>query len=207
MSTPATATRPLSIKLALVSAAVGAGFAAPAFATPVSTAPAGFTPVTFSNSQELIYALDIDHNGTTDFTLTGANSNYFALLGSGANSTSSYAGYALAYTDPSQFLSANGIKSSQTAFLSDNGASYLYAAAPYIEVIFADQAGDMVRGYLEGTLGRDSNNSFTSFTLVDFGLVDSALGTVPEPGSLALLAAGAAGIGALRRRRRAASAV
>jgi hypothetical protein len=84
--------------------------------------------------------------------------------------------------------------------------SQLSAAAPYIEVIFADQAGDMVRGYLEGTIGYDSSNNVNSFTLVDFGLAPEA-GTVPEPGSLALLAAGAAGIGALRRRRRAASAV
>ena len=66
-------TRPTSFKFALLSAAVGAGFAMPAQAAFVSGAPAGFTPVVISATgvgATPTYSLDLDNNGSVDFTFS-----------------------------------------------------------------------------------------------------------------------------------------
>lgn len=193
-------TAPLSIKLALVTAAVGAGFAAPAQASLISVGPGDFTPFTVTRGATI--DLDIDGNRSTDYIIDFST---YPLSISGAVTgnvieSPRYDIVPATYADPSQFLSTSSMKSNNVVYVSS-----LTSAAPYIDVVFADQNNVATEGFIKATTTADANG-LSSFTLLDFGLVpDSA--AVPEPGSLALLAAGAAGIGALRRRRRTARAV
>jgi hypothetical protein len=197
MRTDTKNSRPLSVKFALVSAAVGAGFAAPAHAGFISTAPAGFVPLTFDRTQTSSYALDLDRNGTTDFTIT-SGSNWVLIKGAtSAAQVDSFAGSANGYANTSAFLSASSIKGAQSAsFVSSSGGHGL-AGGPYSELVFAGAHGLPTRGYVKGSVDAATQSTYT---LSDFG-VEGTPSKVPEPGTLALLAAGAAGIGALRRRR------
>src|SRR4051794_20149337 len=75
-------------RFALVTAAVGAGFAGQADAAMISTAPVGFTPVTLTTDTTTgpgsSFAVDLDQNGTTDYTLQ-AFSNRIQLNPAGNN--------------------------------------------------------------------------------------------------------------------------
>jgi hypothetical protein len=194
MRTDTKNSRPLSVKFALVSAAVGAGFAAPAHAGFVSTAPAGFVPLTFDSTQTSSYALDLDRNGSTDFTITSDGTWVQITAVSPADQVDTFAGYANGYANTSAFLSASSIKGLQTGGIVNSSWGRGLAGGPYSELVFAGAQGLPTRGYIKGSVNA------ATYTLSDFG-VEEAPSKVPEPGTLALLAAGAAGIGALRRRR------
>lgn len=208
MSLPASTCRPFSVKFALVTAAVGAGFAAPAQATVISTAPAGYSTMTFRASAPVTYNIDINTDGLTDFVITtSAVDNAVTVTGTGMNTIAAYNGLANAYSDPSQFLSSSSIKSNVFAVAVGFGSTNLMSNAQYIQLILADQSQGPIGGYLQATAGFSAAANEAIFALYDFGVVTADPAGVPEPGSLALLAAGAAGVGALRRRRRATRAV
>jgi len=198
-----TSIRPLSIKFALVSAAVGAGFAAPVHAGVVSAAPAGFAPLTFTSGVASSYALDLDRNGVADFSIASfadvGQRPTITGLGPG-NQIDAFLSSANGYADPADFLSASSIKGWSEAYFE---VGKVTSERPYVELVFAAADGDLTRGYLKGHASQSLVDFVPqyAFTLLDYGLVSE----VPEPGSLALLAAGAAGIGALRRRRKAAA--
>ena len=205
MHTIARTSRPLSFKFALVSAAVGASFAVPAQATAISTVPAGFTPVTFSAVNPMTYDLNLDGNSSVDFTIgtRSAAHNFYPVYLAGTQNTNQVDVYynANTYANPSDFVSLSSIKGMQEVSLAN---SSLNVTTPYVELVFAGENNVLTRGYMKGVNTYSTDNVFESFTLLDFGLAPN---DVPEPGSLALLAAGAAGIGALRRRRRPARAL
>ena len=195
-------TGPFSVKLALLTAAVGAGFAGPAQAAYISTAGTGFTPVVFDLSKNnASFAIDLDQNGSTDFTLSSTTGNSVVFQGSGNNAIDSYTGYYPdAYASTSQFVSAGSIKASTSVTLLDtNGGNALSVPYPYAELVFSDAHNASLVGYIRGT--GVSAGAASTFTLTDYGY-DSPISAVPEPSSLALFAAGAAGLGVLRLRRR-----
>jgi hypothetical protein len=193
-------TGPFSVKLALLTAAVGAGFAGPAQAAFISTAGSGFTPITFSLSQgDSSFAIDLDQNGSTDFTILSTQGVNVTIQGTAGNVTDSFFGSAKAYSDTASFVSASSIKATANATLLTNGFGALSEQTPYAELQFAGADSQNYIGYINGTSILSEATSV--FTLNDYGYDDGSPTTVPEPGSLGLLAAGAAGLVLLRRRR------
>jgi len=191
------ASRPLSVKFALLTAAVGAGVAAPAHAGFVSSVPAGYTPQTFDWSHASTFGIDLDANGTTDFTI---DANGSSLIINGTNSRDKVATFwfdADFVPSLSSFVSANSLKGLQSAAVVDPALTGSFSNQ-YLELVFVNQNDALNRGYLQASV----DGTARSLTLTDYGMeTPLATGDVPEPDTLALLAAGAVGIGALRRRR------
>ena len=203
--------------LLLATAAVGAGFTGTAQAAVISKAPAGFTPVIISANTSP-YSFDVDGNGTKDFTIASASISRGTITaltnGYGIDTNASKA---TAYIRPASFPASANLSSTTNIFASvppsGKAASNFNSTVLYGDVVVTSPTGT-VQGYFAGTFDPASNISIAaivpgtsapastvpSFTLTDFGIVTAST-AVPEPGSLALLATGAAGIGLLRRRR------
>jgi hypothetical protein len=112
------------------------------------------------------------------------------------NQADSFVGYVNHYANTSTFLSASSIKGVQNGIITGPSGALGSGGGQYNELVFAGAHGLPTRGYIEGSVDATGN----LYTLKDFGM-EGTPSKVPEPATLALLAAGAAGIGALRRRR------
>ena len=198
---------------ACTTALLGVVASGAAHATLISEAPTGFTPETVSNgSGGGSITFDVSGQGLDVVTLAGmshkgAQSIQASATGQGNGlfyqETGPSGGLLIAephpldpFTGGSSSAEGTGSVYQATATVATPGSSMFGPTPLYAHLLFATattpQSVTYADAYLEGTF--DGN----TFTLLDYGLVQA---NVPEPSSLALLAAGAAGIAALRRRR------
>ena len=195
-----------AIRLTVLTAAAGVAFGGTAHAALVSEAPHGFTPITVGNGQITSYGFSIDGSGTAEFTLASTASGMTLAPANATEGAASIFGSLVGTTDPST-LAIGNVKTASSYRVNNN--SLTYGAIEYVALSLnttftsgsnpnSGYASSGTLGYLEGELFQGATTSTDSFELLDYGLVQTA---VPEPASLALLAAGAAGIAALRRRR------
>ncbi len=190
--------------LAILSTAVGATLAGPAEAALISMAGSGFTPVTVTATSGS-YSFDVDGNGTLDFTLTGNGTNIVLKYLSATSGAQTFAGF-LNSAPSASALAFGSVKSGSTsATINANFATLPAQYAGLVTNGTFNASNIATAGTLDYLQGTFNNTATPSFQLLDFGVVTNPT-TVPEPASLALLATGAAGIAALRRRRASATA-
>src|ERR1700754_803583 len=91
-------------KLAVITAAISAGFAGEAQAGWISTAPVGFTPQTVSTTGGT-FSFDVDGDAVNDFTLSGGGGD-IDITGLGGNEISTFAGFMRSYDSPNDFQSS-----------------------------------------------------------------------------------------------------
>ncbi|MGH8316488.1 MAG: PEP-CTERM sorting domain-containing protein [Steroidobacteraceae bacterium] len=194
---------PGAVKLALLTAAVGAGFAAPAHASFISTDTSGLITFTVTSPNQ---SFDINGDGTTDYTIGGNSTG--VLIDGGTNRVSSFTVDASPFPSTSAFESPGSLKSSSgpVVIFGENAplppTEFTADMPGFLELLFDRNGGQGYIGYLEGTLTAPGTSiPDWTFTVDDYGYNPTPV-SVPEPSSLALLAAGAAGLIALRRRRR-----
>ena len=171
-------------------------------------------------------AVDLNGDSVDDFGLSlvwnsfNATAGLAGLFGAGGaymltSSTGSFGGKAQRLSSSSYLNSGLGNLDNQglLRFANVGGASAgnwpggnPTATSGFAGIGFFDTGGDFHLGWLRLAIRNDANGLPDKITLVDWAYesVDGDpihIGSIPEPSSLALLAAGAAGVAAFRRRR------
>ena len=171
----------------------------------------GFQAPAVSGSTTGYFALDENASASMSFiSLAVASSNgaYFGMYGPGAKfAGTSTNGFAYAQNlAPGQLVSAtSSFLSGSAAMASGSGYSNSQFLTPGIGILgfqFNDLDGELQHGWARVEMSGVPTNSFT---LIDYAYTtagEKIRAGVPEPGSLGLLAAGAAGLAIARRRRR-----
>ena len=178
----------------------------PAQAAFISTAGGAGLPLTFDTNTTSSYAIDLNGDGTTDYTVI---STFFSAisLDAGTNLVSSLSNFASTFSSLAAFSPPGSLKASTglVPIVNALGTNSFLNNPGFVELIFNDPATQAnYVGYFNGSVTIPGGGHAT-FTLSDFGYDTTPL-LVPEPDSFALLAAGAAGLAAFRRRQVAARA-